>query len=123
MKKAPQNDRAFKVSGTGSAVCKTYVLTCGDVRRSEKRGCALTDLLSKLHFRNANVPDQSQCPEQPQGEPGDVQFPPGEAVARRDGMRVVIVVPAFAEGQQRHPPAVPRIIARLETPAAPHVGR
>src|SRR5215510_10227436 len=48
-----------------------------------------------------------------QRDPGDVELVPGEAVAGGDGMRVMVVVPAFAEGQERHPPAVARIVACL----------
>ena len=32
-------------------------------------------------------------------------------------------MPAFAEGEQRHPPAIARIVASDEPAAAPHVGR
>ena len=38
-------------------------------------------------------------------------------------MRVVVVVPALAKRQQRHPPAVAGIVPRPEAPAAPHVRR
>src|SRR6187402_1394806 len=38
-------------------------------------------------------------------------------------MRVMVVVPPLAERQQRHPPVVRRIVARLEAPRSPLVGR
>src|SRR5579864_1388235 len=44
-------------------------------------------------------------------------------MARRNWMRVVIVVPALTEGQKRNPPAVRRKVARLESPRAPRMCR
>jgi len=44
-------------------------------------------------------------------------------VTRRRGMRMMVVVPAFAERNQRHPPVVARIIAGVEPAPAPHVRR
>ena len=54
-------------------------------------------------------------------EPVEVELIPGQAVAGRHRMRVMIVVPALAEGEHRHPPVVRRIIARLESSRAPEV--
>jgi hypothetical protein len=53
--------------------------------------------------------------------PGQIELIPGEAKPRRAGMGVMVVVPALAGGQQRHPPVVPGIIARGESAAAPQV--
>ena len=48
-----------------------------------------------------------------QRDPGDVELTRrGRGAPTR--VRVVIVVPAFAERQERHPPAVARVVARLE---------
>ena len=63
-------------------------------------------------------------PEQPQDldqKPGRIELVPGQAMARRGRMRVVIVVPAFAEGDQGDPPVVPGIVAGVEAARAPHV--
>ncbi len=38
-------------------------------------------------------------------------------------MSVVVIVPSFAESQQRHPPTVARILAGLEALLAPEVRR
>ncbi len=54
-------------------------------------------------------------------DPGDIQLIPGQAVAGRRGMRMVIVVPAFAKGEQRHPPAIAGIVACGEAAPAPEV--
>ena len=67
-------------------------------------------------FRSRTMPTALQ---ELQRDPGDVELVPGQAVTGRDGMRVVIVVPAFAEGEQRDPPAVARIIARREPARCP----
>ena len=56
-------------------------------------------------------------------DPVDVELVPGQAVAGAGRVRVVVVVPAFAEGQQRHPPVVGRVVARLEAARAPQVRR
>src|SRR5580698_1137608 len=42
-------------------------------------------------------------------------------MARRRGVGMVIIVPAFAEGDQSHPPVVARVVARSEATSAPHV--
>src|SRR4051794_39325105 len=55
-------------------------------------------------------------------QPGRVEFVPGQTVTGGAGMRMVIVVPAFSEGQKSNPPIVARIVSRCEAPGAPHVG-
>ena len=54
-------------------------------------------------------------------EPVDIQLIPSETVANRARTGVVVVVPAFAKGQERHPPVVGRIVARLKTAVAPRM--
>src|ERR1700674_4645301 len=53
--------------------------------------------------------------------PGRVELVPSQAVAGRSGMRVVVVVPAFAERDQRNPPAIAGIIAGFKAAVAPQV--
>ncbi len=48
--------------------------------------------------------------EQTNGHPGEVDFPPFEAVAGRILVGVVVVVPAFSVGDHSHPPAVGRFV-------------
>ena len=60
--------------------------------------------------------------EQLQLDPGGVELIPGQAVPRRNRVRVVVVVPAFAECQQRHPPRVLRVVLGGEAAVSPHVG-
>ena len=42
----------------------------------------------------------------PDTVPVEIKFVPFEAVTGRNRMGVVIVVPAFSKGHDRHPPAV-----------------
>lgn len=44
-------------------------------------------------------------------------------MSRRSRMRVMVVVPSFAEGQERHPVTVARVLARRESLFAPEVRR
>src|SRR5947209_3255994 len=64
---------------------------------------------------------QTQELQQTYAPPVDVNLVPGEAVTRRCRMRVMIVVPALAESQERDPPTVGRIIVGGEPASAPHV--
>src|SRR5690349_4317444 len=68
-----------------------------------------------------DVADQADQIETLQGDPGEIEFIPCEAVPRRDGMRMVIVVPALAEREERHPPVVARVVSRVEPARTPHV--
>src|SRR5271170_6051290 len=51
----------------------------------------------------------------------DVELVPGEPVARADRVGVVVVVPAFAAGEDGDPPVVARVVASLKAAAAEHV--
>jgi hypothetical protein len=59
--------------------------------------------------------------EEPDAVVVDVELVPGEAVTGADGMRVVVVVPAFATGEESDPPVVAGVIAGFEAPLAPEV--
>jgi len=54
------------------------------------------------------VPGQAEQAQGGDAVPVGVELVPGQAVARGLGMGVVVVVPAFAEGEQRDPEAVAR---------------
>ncbi len=56
------------------------------------------------------------------GPVGRVDLPPPQAVAGRRLGGMVIVVPALAEGEQRHPPQVRRGVAGRKAAVAPDVG-
>lgn len=55
---------------------------------------------------HSNVPRQSKQRQQSDSPIIEVHLPPRHAVAGGDGVRVMIVVPAFAAGQKRHPPVI-----------------
>jgi hypothetical protein len=65
---------------------------------------------------------QAEFAEEPDAVVVDVELVPGEAVARADGMGVVVVVPAFAAGEESDPPVVAGVVLGLEAALAPEVG-
>src|SRR5271169_5810807 len=59
--------------------------------------------------------------EEPDAVVVDVELVPGETVARADGMGVVVVVPAFASGEESDPPVVAGVVLGFEAALAPEV--
>ncbi len=47
-------------------------------------------------------------------DPGNVELVPGQAVAGGGGVGMVIIMPAFAEGEEGDPPVVSGIVAGFE---------
>jgi hypothetical protein len=66
--------------------------------------------------------DGGDAAEQPDAVVVDVELVPGEAVAGADRVGVVVVVPAFAAGEQGDPPVVAGVVLGLEAALAPEVG-
>jgi hypothetical protein len=60
--------------------------------------------------------------EEPDAVVVDVELVPGETVARADGVGVVVVVPAFAAGEESDPPVVAGVVLGFEAALAPEVG-
>src|SRR5687767_8446267 len=60
----------------------------------------------------SEVPHDAERGEQPQSVIGEIDLPPVEPLARGAGEAVVVVMPALAEGRQREPRVVARIVAR-----------
>lgn len=60
--------------------------------------------------------------EEPDAVVVDVELVPGEAVTGADGVGVVVVVPAFAAGEDGDPPVVAGVVLGLEAALAPEVG-
>ena len=79
------------------------------------------DALFSSILKNLQVPGQPEEFQNVHQNPRVVEFIPLQAVPRRSRMRVVIVVPAFAERDQRHPPGIARIVAGFKAPRSPHV--
>src|SRR5580698_3647514 len=66
-------------------------------------------LISALNFGNFRGVDflgDADLFQRPDHVPVEINLVPGQAVPRGDGMRMMIVVPAFAPRYQRHPPAI-----------------
>src|SRR5262249_51407840 len=72
-------------------------------------------------FGDADFPGKSKFLQRPDAVPVDVYFVPGQPLARRRRMRMMVVVPAFPPTYQRHPPVIARIVGRLEAATAPGV--
>ena len=65
---------------------------------------------------------EAELGEEPDAVVVEVELVPGEAVAGADGVGVVVVVPAFAAGEQGDPPGVARVVLGVEAARAEHVG-
>src|SRR5579863_5010713 len=70
------------------------------------------------HFEIGSESDALQNVDQ---NPGVVDLVPGQPVANRCWMGMVVVVPAFAKRQCGNPPVVPRVVARGKPASAPHM--
>ena len=68
-----------------------------------------------------DIPGQAQFLQKDDAVPIKVDFVPGEPVARRLRVSMVVVVPAFTEGKYCDPKAVPRCVGGVETTRPPHV--
>ena len=66
----------------------------------------------------AKVPDEAEPGESFKGVIGDVDFPPEEALAGAGHVVVMIVVPAFAEGQKGEKPVVAAGVGGLKAARA-----
>src|SRR5215469_6794286 len=75
----------------------------------------------RVEVGDLNFLSEADLGEQPDSVVVDVDLVPGEAVTRADRMGVVVVVPAFAAGEDGDPPVVPGVIAGLKAALAPEV--
>src|SRR5277367_338262 len=66
---------------------------------------------------------ESKLREHPYAIPVEVNLVPLQTVAGRDGMGMMVIVPTFAESEQRHPPAIGRSIPGLKAARAPKMRR
>ena len=72
------------------------------------------------HF--VNMPRQTKFLQRPDAIPVQVDFVPGQAVARGNGVRMMIVVPALAEREERDEKVIGGEIFGCEAAGSPHVG-
>ena len=76
-----------------------------------------------VDFRDSNGLRYPEELEDPDLNPGQVELIPRQSMPCRGGVRVVVVVPAFAGGDQSNQPVVAGVIAGFKPAAAPHVCR
>ena len=69
--------------------------------------------------RDLDVPGQAEPPQRADADPVQVELVPGQAVTRRHRVGVMVVVPPLAEGEERHPPVVGRVV-RVANRREPH---
>ena len=69
-----------------------------------------------------DVPRQADLFHHPDAPVGDVDFPPAVALAGDALVGVVVVVPAFAEGEDADPPEVAAVVGRLVVASSPTGG-
>jgi hypothetical protein len=75
-----------------------------------------------IEFGDMDFFGEANFAEEPDAVVVDIELVPGEAVTRADRVGVVVVVPAFAAGEQSDPPVVARVVFGLEAALAPEVG-
>jgi len=64
---------------------------------------------------------ESELYQHPDGDPVHIELMPLQPVPCRTRMSMMIVMPAFAEGEQGYEPIVGGIVSRLEGPLPVHV--
>ena len=74
-----------------------------------------------VEFGDLDFFREADFAEEPDAVVVDVELVPLEAVARADRMGVVVVVPAFAAGEQSDPPVVAGVVLGFEAALAPEV--
>ena len=79
-------------------------------------------MTNKTNGKHLDSFGEADFGEQPDAVVVDVELVPGEAVARADGVGVVVVVPAFSSGEQGDPPGVAGVVLGLEAARTEHVG-
>src|SRR5579883_924291 len=85
--------------------------------RSSHRG-----LPARRLARNVNLLDQAHQTQQADQAISRVKLPPAQPVSGRAWEGVMIVVPAFPQGEQGDPPEIRRVVPRPVVAVAPKVG-
>jgi len=90
-----------------------------------RRSACLQHFLSSARLNgDSGLADGFCYPEElqnPNLNPRWIKFIPREAMPRRTGMCVVIIVPTFTKREGRDPPVITRIVVSREPALAPHV--
>src|ERR1700760_3831957 len=75
----------------------------------------------RVELCNLNLLCEAEFRKHPDAVVVDVELVPCEAVASADRMSMMVVVPAFAAGEQSHPPVVAGVVLGLKAALAPKV--
>jgi hypothetical protein len=75
----------------------------------------------RIEFGDLDLFSEAELAEHPDAVVVDVELVPGEAVASTDWMGVVVIVPAFAAGEDGDPPVVAGVVLGFEAALAPEV--
>ena len=75
-----------------------------------------------IEFGDLDLFGEAEFAEDPDAVVVDVELVPGETVTCADGVGVVVVVPAFAAGEQSDPPVIAGVVLGLEAALAPEMG-
>src|SRR5690242_4892635 len=67
-----------------------------------------------VEFGDLDLFGEADLGEEPDAVVVDVELVPGEAVTRADRVGVVVIVPAFAAGEQGDPPGVAGVVLGFE---------
>ena len=76
-----------------------------------------------LDRRHVDLPDEPEPAHQPDHETADVELPRPQAMERRGGEGVMVVMPRLAERDPGEPPDVPRLVLDSEAARSRRSGR
>jgi MFS family permease len=76
----------------------------------------------EMGIRRHHVGGKADAFQEADGQPGVVDLPPAMAVPRRARIGVVVIVPAFAVGDQPDDEVVAAVLVGLVVPISPHMG-
>ena len=85
-------------------------------------GRTLRFCLSFPRLWSYHIVDQAEFLEDPDRQPTDIEFPPLMSVRGGSLVGMMVVVPAFAVGDQTDQPVVATVVLGLVVPVAPDVG-
>jgi hypothetical protein len=85
--------------------------------RLARRGSSLIEALPRL----TKTADNSDDAQKPQHVIGDIHLPPFQSLTRAGHVLMMVVMPAFAEGDQREQKIVSAVVFGFESPGSPEV--
>src|SRR6185437_13956214 len=88
--------------------------------RSPRRQAAALGPPGEMRIRRHHLVGEADARQEADGEPGVVDFPPAVTMARRARVGVMVVVPAFAVGDQADDDVVAAVLVGLVIAVAPY---